>query len=173
MRSSIDLSASSVFNTNAPRAQPGLQPFGHRRGRGLAHRAVGRVQPREAGFEGGGLAVELDRDRRDLLVEEALPRAAARHRLLGEHDLFGLGQQVRPVAAGRAQVVRGEREPFVGEERVDLVVGQLAPTRARRTAASCRSTVLRSSTFCMRAPRARGRSCRRRSRGRRSSRRGR
>ena len=34
---------------------------------------------------------------------------------------------MRPVAARRAQVVRGEAEPVVGEERVDLVVGNLGP----------------------------------------------
>ena len=127
MRSSIDLSASSVLSTNARVRSPGCSAFGDRRGRGLADRAIGRVQPREAGFERRGLAVELDRDRRDLLVEQALPRAAAGDRLLGEHDLFGLGQQVRPVAARRAQVVRGEREPFVGEQRLDLLVGELGP----------------------------------------------
>ncbi len=109
------------------RAQPGLEPFGDGFGRGLAHLAVGCCQQREAGFERGGLAVDLDGDRRDLLVEQALPRARAGDRLLGEHHFFGFAQQVRSVAPGRAQVMAREREARICEQRLDLGVVELGP----------------------------------------------
>ena len=126
-----------MFSTNARCAQSGPQRFGDRRGRGLANRAIGRVQAGETGLERGRLAVELDHDRRHLLVEQPFPGTAAGHRLLGEHDLLGLGEQVRPVPPpGRAKVMRGEGEPIVGEELLDLLVGELRP-RSRRTRAWC------------------------------------
>ena len=109
------------------RPQPGLESGGHGFGRGLAHLAVGCRQQREAGFERGRLAVDLDADRGDLLVEQALPRARAGDRLLGEHHLFGFAQQVRSVAPGRAQVMTREREARIGEQRLGLGVVELGP----------------------------------------------
>ena len=121
------MSASKRVEHERPRAQPGLQALGDRGRGGLADRAVGRVQLGEAGFERGGLAGELDGDRRDLLVEEPLPRAPSRDRLLVEHDFFRLAEKVRAVTARRSEEVRGERESVVGEQRVGLFVRELRP----------------------------------------------
>ena len=88
---------------------------------------VGRVQPCERGFERGRGAVELDGDARHLFLEQPLPRAATGHCLLGEDDLFGLGEQVRPVAARGAQIVASDRQAIVGEQALDLLVGELGP----------------------------------------------
>ena len=77
------------------------------------------------------------RDRRHLLFEQPLPRARAGDRLLGEDDLFGLGEQVRPVAALRAQVVT--RRTRAARRRAASRPGRrrARPTRARRTGAWC------------------------------------
>ena len=110
-----------------PRAQPRLESGGDGLGGGAPHVAVGCVELAERGFERGRCTVELDGDARHLLFEQALERAAARDLLLVEDDLFGLGEQVRPVAPRRAQVVAGEGEPVVGQEALDLFVAQLGP----------------------------------------------
>ena len=91
--------------------------------------------------------------RRHLLLEQPLPRAPAGDRLLGEDDLLGLGQQVRPVAPRRAQVMPGEREPLVGEQRLDPLVGELGPLELEEQQLGAD----RGGAFldrCMRAPRA-------------------
>ena len=110
-----------------PRPQPGLEPGGDRLGRGAAHLAVGRHQLRQALLEADRLAVEVDGDRRRELAEQARPRTAPGQRLVGEDPLLGLAEQVRPVAAGRLEVVAAERERVVGEQRVGPVVGQRRP----------------------------------------------
>ena len=73
------------------------------------------------------LAVELHPEARHLLAEQPAPGALARDRLLGQDLLLGLGQQVRPVAAGAAQVVATETQRLVGEQLVDAIVGELGP----------------------------------------------
>ena len=85
------------------------------------------MQAGQAGFEWQLGAVEGHRDRRDLFLEQALPRTCAGDRLLGEHDLLGLGEQVWPVPARGAQVMAREFEPVVGEEFLDALVGERRP----------------------------------------------
>ncbi len=70
--------------------------------------AVGRLQAAERDLERQLLAVERDPQRGDLLAEQPAPGALAGDRLLGQDLLLGLGQQVRAVAAGAAQVVGAE-----------------------------------------------------------------
>ena len=113
--------------TKARVRSPGASPFVTASAARAPHVSVRRVQPSERGFESGRLAVEVDGDARHLLLEQALPCAAPAHRLLGEDDLFRLGQQVRPVAALRLEVMAGEREPLVRQQRFDLFVGELGP----------------------------------------------
>ena len=149
------------------RPQTGCERVGDR-GRGrLTLGSVGCVEPREPAFERRLLTVEGHLDRRHQLVEETLPRAPSGHGLLGEDDLLGLAEQVRPVPARRPQVVRGERDAGVGQQLFDSLVARARPTRARRTTASCRSPrcARRPSSSARRAP---DHWCRPRSRGRRS-----
>ena len=91
--------------------------------------AVGREQARERDLErhGVGVVLELDRDRRRLLLEQPRPRRAAGERLLGEDLLLGLGEQVRAVAAGRAQVMAREVEPFGGDQLLGPLVLEPGP----------------------------------------------
>ena len=88
---------------------------------------VGIGEARQPLLEADRAPVELDRDRGAELAEQAAPRAPARHRLLRQDPLLGLGEEVRPVAAGRREVVRAEREPLVGEQLVGPVVGDGGP----------------------------------------------
>ena len=88
-----------------PGAQPGREPSVTAAAAAGAARPVGRREQREPLLERDRLAVEVERDRGRQLVEEARPRARAGDVLLGEDLLLRLGEQVRPVAAGRAQVV--------------------------------------------------------------------
>ena len=166
-RSSIDLSASSVLSTNARVRSPGSSPSVTASAAAWRTSRSGACSCASAGLERGRLAVELDADRRHLLLEQPLPRAAPGDRLLGEDDLFGLGQQVRPVAARRAQVVRGEREPVVGEQRLDLLVGELGPLELEEQQLGA-DHAWRAPRPAACARRARDRWCRSRSRGRRS-----
>jgi hypothetical protein len=94
-----------------------------------ARRAVGCVQLRERDLERDrrGALVEVDLERGDLLLEQAPPRVAGRQRLLGEDLLLRLGEQVRAVAAGRAQVVPAEVEVVMGEQLVGARVVDLGP----------------------------------------------
>ena len=73
------------------------------------------------------LAVELHPEVRDLLAEQPAPGALTRDRLLGKDLLLGLGQQVRAVTAGTAQVVTTEAQRLVGEQLGDALIGQLGP----------------------------------------------
>ena len=85
------------------------------------------MQVRQRGFEGDGLTVEINRDARHLLFEQALPRAPTGHRLLGEHDLFRLAQQMRPVPTRGTQEVTSKVETFVGEDSLGDIVGDFGP----------------------------------------------
>ena len=109
----------------------GAQPRLERRGDGLGgrppHLAIGRLDPRQALLEADGLAVDVDLDRRRELAEQARPRALAGGRLVGEHALLGLAQEVPAVAPHRLEVVLAEVERRIGEQRRDLLVGQLGP----------------------------------------------
>ena len=109
------------------RAQAGLECRSHGLGRSAANVSIRRVQPRERRFEGRPLAVEIDRDGRDLLFEQALPRVPTGHRLLVQDHFLGLAQQVRPVSARRPQVMPRARQAIVGEQRFDGVIGKLSP----------------------------------------------
>ena len=68
------------------------------------------------------VAVELDAEVGDELVEEAHPGAVAGDALLGVDPLLGLGEHVRAVAALGAQDVRVVRERRVGEQLLGAVV---------------------------------------------------
>ena len=96
-------------------------------GRGGALGAIGRAEPRQPLLEPDLGAVEVDRDRRRQLAEQPRPRARSGDVLLGEDLLLGLGEQVRPVPPGRAQVVRAEVERRVREQRVGALVGDRGP----------------------------------------------
>ena len=88
--------------------RPGSSAVGDRLGHVAAHLAVGGLQPAQGHVERQLLlAVEVDADGRHLLAEQPAPGARAGDRLLGQDLLLGLGEQVRAVAAGAAQVVRG------------------------------------------------------------------
>ena len=113
----------------AARAQAGLERRGHALGGVAADVAVGREQPRERDLERDGLVgvLELDGDAGGLLLEQPRPRRAAGERLLGEDLLLRLGEQVRPVAAGGAQVVAGEVEPVGGQQLLGALVVEGRP----------------------------------------------
>jgi hypothetical protein len=109
------------------RAESGRKARGHCLGRGLTRRALGRMQLCERAFERGRAAIELDLDRRDLFLEQPLPRAPTRDRLLVEHNFFRLAQEVRAVAPSGTEMMAGEGELLVGEEHLHLIVGELCP----------------------------------------------
>jgi hypothetical protein len=91
--------------------------------------AVGREQAREGHLERRrlGALLELDGDRGGLLLEQPRPGAAAGQRLLGEHLLLGLGEQVRAVAARRAEMVAREVEPVCGQQLLRALVVEPRP----------------------------------------------
>ena len=111
------------------RAQPGLQRGGDGLGARAALLAVGRHEPRERGVERDRLVLagQVDLDRRDLLAEQARPGRAARDALLGEDLLLGLGEQVRAVAARRAQEVARGVQAVGGHELVGALVVERRP----------------------------------------------
>ena len=109
-----------------PGPQAGLEPGGHGF-RGVRARRGRARAARQRGFERRRRAVEVDGDARHLLFEQALPCAAAGHRLLRQDHLLGLGEEVRAIAALGPQVVPGECEAVVGEQGLDLLVGQVGP----------------------------------------------
>ena len=113
----------------AARAQPGRERVGHALGRVRAGLAVGQVQARERDLERDrlGAVVELDLERGDLLLEQPAPGVARGQRLLGEDLLLGLGEQVRAVAARRAQVVAAEVQALGGEQLVGARVVERGP----------------------------------------------
>ena len=110
-----------------PRPQAGLERGRDRLGRGATLAPVGRAQPGQRLFEAEAAAVEIDRDRRRELAEQAAPRAAPRDRLLGHHELFGLGEEVGPVAPRCREVMTAEAQPLVGDELRGPIVGQRRP----------------------------------------------
>ena len=69
----------------------------------------------------------VDRDRARQLAEQARPGVAAGDRLLGEELLLGLGEQVRAVAAHRAQVVAHGVEAVGGQQLVGALVVERGP----------------------------------------------
>ncbi len=93
---------------------------------------------RDVERDGLGLAGHVDLDRAGQLAEEPRPGVAPAHRLLGEQLLLGLGEQVRAVAADRAQVVAATSEAvgLPGARRRRR--RRAPPTRARRRGASSR-----------------------------------
>ncbi len=171
-RSSTDLSARSVFNTNDRVRRPGSSPL-------VTASAAARRTSRSGACSCPSAASSVVvspsssiADARHLLFEEPLERAAAGDRLLGEDDLFGLGEQVRPVAALRRRWWRANASRIVGEQRLDLVVGQLGPLELEEEELGVdRRAPFLDAAACAR--RGRGRSCRSRSRDPRSCRRGR
>ncbi len=108
-------------------AQTRLERRRDRLGRDPSPLAIGRLEARETFFEGDRLTVDVDLDRGRQLAEEPRPRALAGRGLVGEHALLGLGEQVLAVAPRRREVMPTELQPLVGEERRDVVVGQLRP----------------------------------------------
>ena len=156
------------------RAQAGLERGGDRLRRRAAHLAVGRHEAAEGDVERHALVGvgELDADRARELGEQARPRVAAGERLLGQELLLGLGEEVRAVAAQRAQVVARRLQPVGARAARRRGRRRWRPTRARRRAASSRPPCRAPA----RAPAARrwpGRPCRPRSAASRRSRRGR
>ena len=103
------------------------QPLGDR-GRGaLPERPVGLVELVQEFLALDLRTVELELRRAVHLVEVADPCAPARDRLLAEHALLGLRQQVRPGAPGDAQEMAVVLDPVVGQQRVGLFVFQGRP----------------------------------------------
>ena len=101
------------------RAQTRCERLGDGRGGGPALLAVGAHQAAQGDVERHGL---LDRgireahpDRRRLLLEQARPGVRAGERLLRQHLLLGLAQQVVAVAAHAAQVVAAEVQSLAGQ----------------------------------------------------------
>jgi hypothetical protein len=90
---------------------------GERRGDALggvaADLAVGREQPRERSLERHGPSSSSTVIAELCSSNSRVQALAAGDRLLGEDLLLGLGEQMRPVAARRAQVV-ARRSPAVG-----------------------------------------------------------
>jgi len=109
----------------AARAQTRLERLGDVASAVLAHRSLRAGEPREHDVE--RLLVGADAQRADLLGEQPAPRRAGADLLLGEDLLLRLGEQVRPVAALRAQVVAGEVQPVGGEQLLGLVVVERRP----------------------------------------------
>ena len=97
-------------------------------GRGAAAQLPLRgVQPGEDGRLGERLAVQLVAGAAVHLVEVARPGAAAGHRLLGQHLLLPLGQQVGPVHAGDLQPVPPGGERRAVHERPRRLLGGVRP----------------------------------------------
>ncbi len=69
----------------------------------------------------------LDLDRARLLLEQPRPRLAAADRLLGHDLLLRLGEEIRPVAAHRAQVVAARVEAVGAEQLVGALVVDRGP----------------------------------------------
>ncbi len=109
------------------RPEPGLEGRGDCLGRLPPTLTIRGLQPREPLFEAHGLTVDVDLDRGRQLAEQARPGAATGRGLVGEQSLLRLGQQMRAVAARRRQMVATERERVVGEDRGDVLLGQLRP----------------------------------------------
>ena len=110
-----------------PGREPRLQGGGDGLRRRAPHLAVGGGQPGQALLQRGGPAVEVDLQRRRQLAEQPAPGRAPGHRLLGEHPLLGLAQEVGPVAALGLEVVAVGGEPLVGQQRRHPVVVQGRP----------------------------------------------
>ena len=102
---------------------------------------------------------DLERDRlaRPRRARPRSPRPAPRTaaprrcgpvtRLLGEHLLLGLGEQVRAVAARGAQVVAGEVEPVGGEQLLGALVVERRPLELEEQQRASRSPSPRSCTL--------------------------
>ena len=152
--------------------RPGASAVGHALGGVRARLAVGQVQARERDLERDrlGAVLELDLERGDLLLEQPAPGVARGQRLLGEDLLLGLGEQVRAVAARRAQVVAAEVEALGGEQLVGALVVERGPLELEEQELRLdrRRVLLDRAGRARRGP---GRRCRSRSAGRRRCRR--
>jgi hypothetical protein len=84
---------------------------------------------------------QRDLQRRDLLAEQARPGRAAGDRLLGEDLLLGLGEQVGPVTARRAQKVARGVDPVGRQQLVGAVVFELFSCMRCINAPICGSAV--------------------------------
>ena len=88
------------------------------------------------------------------LARTGASRRPAGDRLLGQHLLLGLGEQVGAVAPRGAQVVAAKSSPSVGEQLLDARVVERRPLELEEAAAWSRSRCPAPATFCSSAPRA-------------------
>ena len=111
------------------RAQAGLERGGDRLGGGAPDLAVGRHQTAEREVQRRALVEvgQLDADRARQLGEQARPGVAAGQALFGHQPLFGLGEQVRAIAAHRAQVVARRVQAVGGQQLVGALVVEGCP----------------------------------------------
>ncbi len=104
------------------RSQTGLEGDRHGLGGAPALVAIRGVELRHRLLEADLVAVEVDLDRAEQLVVQAIPGAEAGDRLLREDLLLRLGEDVRPELPNRPEPVAPALELVAREERLGLVV---------------------------------------------------
>ena len=102
--------------------RPGLERDGHSFGCAPPLVPVRGVELRHRLLEADLGPVQVDLDRPQELVVQAIPRAEARDGLLGEDLLLRLGEDVRPELPDGPQPVAPVLELVARDERVSLVV---------------------------------------------------